>query len=157
MSDVEGAPPSDGATDPQLTLFRGGQPIVDGGGEESYRRVRDIIGHLLQVRNLSVLVGAGASFHLGLPAIRSMDAAAIEGLIGSLTEHQRASNGSFVSMKDGHVPKGAPASGSPSPVPSCRHTTDRSTSSPTRTPPEPPSGSVYRSNDDDRTGPREST
>ena len=36
------------------------------------RRVTETVGRLLQVRNLAVLIGAGASFHLGSPSIRAL-------------------------------------------------------------------------------------
>lgn len=38
------------------------------------RRLRDALGHLLQVHQLSVLIGSGASYHLGSPSIRAVDA-----------------------------------------------------------------------------------
>ncbi|WCO67250.1 SIR2 family protein [Iamia majanohamensis] len=37
------------------------------------RRLRDILGQLIQVNDLCLLVGTGASFHLGAPKIRSVD------------------------------------------------------------------------------------
>lgn len=44
------------------------------------RRLRDALGHLLQVHQLCVLVGSGASFHLGSPSIRHVDASVVLGM-----------------------------------------------------------------------------
>ncbi|MBI2704053.1 MAG: hypothetical protein HYX32_01995 [Actinobacteria bacterium] len=41
------------------------------------RRLRDALGHLLQVHQLCVLVGSGASYHLGSPSIRDVDASVV--------------------------------------------------------------------------------
>ena len=42
--------------------------------DEGERRLRDALSRLLQVHNLSVLIGSGASFHLGGPTIRAVTA-----------------------------------------------------------------------------------
>ncbi len=44
------------------------------------RRLRDALGHLLQVHQLCVLVGSGASYHLGSPSIRAVDANVVLGM-----------------------------------------------------------------------------
>ncbi|MCC5952711.1 MAG: SIR2 family protein [Acidimicrobiia bacterium] len=44
------------------------------------RRLRDAFGHLLQVHQLCVLVGSGASYHLGSPRIRAVDADLVLGM-----------------------------------------------------------------------------
>jgi hypothetical protein len=44
------------------------------------RRLREAIGHLLQVHQLCVLIGSGASFHLGSPKIRAVDATDVLGM-----------------------------------------------------------------------------
>ena len=44
------------------------------------RRLREAIGHLLQVHQLCVLVGSGASVHLGSPRIRGVDATDVLGM-----------------------------------------------------------------------------
>jgi len=54
--------------------------IVSGGrvlacadeGDAFYRRAADIVGAFLQIKNLNVLIGAGASYALGSPRIRSV-------------------------------------------------------------------------------------
>jgi len=52
-------------------LTIGGEVRFDTVAEpDSVRRIRETIGQLLQVKNLALLIGSGASFHLGSPAIR---------------------------------------------------------------------------------------
>lgn len=50
----------------------GGEIRHDLALEAGRDRVSEILGHFIQVRNLSILVGAGASFHLGSPKIRNV-------------------------------------------------------------------------------------
>ena len=50
----------------------GGEIRQDLAVEAGQDRVSEILGHLIQVRNLSILIGAGASFHLGSPTIRNV-------------------------------------------------------------------------------------
>lgn len=56
--------------------------------------LRDHLSSLLQVHNLSVLVGSGASVHLGSPLIRSMSNADLDDLVtkagSDLTDEGRA-------------------------------------------------------------------
>lgn len=58
----------------QVALFSGGHNRVDGQTEdpEAVRRIAESLGLLLQVKNFSILMGAGASFHLGAPRIRGL-------------------------------------------------------------------------------------
>lgn len=54
--------------------YSGGNLRFEIGDEDGIRRLREALGHLLQVNQLCVLLGSGASFHLGSPKIRSVTA-----------------------------------------------------------------------------------
>lgn len=57
----------------QSVLFVGGEPRVLGRRDpDAIRRIVETMGRLLQVKNLAVLIGAGASMHLGSPRIRNL-------------------------------------------------------------------------------------
>ncbi len=56
----------------ERTLLSRGQVRASGPPEAFYRKLHAILGSFLQIKNLSVLIGAGASYHLGSPRIRSM-------------------------------------------------------------------------------------
>jgi len=57
----------------QSLLFVGGDVRVDGRRDaDALRRIVETMGRLLQVKNLAVLMGAGASMHLGSPRIRGL-------------------------------------------------------------------------------------
>jgi hypothetical protein len=59
-------------------LVRGGRVRLDTRSSlDHLRRITDSLGLLFQVRNLSVLIGAGASIHIGGPIIRALDADAL--------------------------------------------------------------------------------
>ncbi len=60
--------------------FSGGELRFVTDDADGRRRLRDALGHLLQVHQLCVLVGSGASFHLGSPAIRDVDADVVLGM-----------------------------------------------------------------------------
>lgn len=63
-------------------LFVGGQLRVDTRGSlDSHRRLGQTLDRLSQVRNFAILVGAGASAHLGSPPIRDLTPSEIEGLV----------------------------------------------------------------------------
>ena len=51
------------------------------GDSDSLRRITDAVSRVLQVKNLSVLIGAGASYHLGSPRIRTMSRADLTALL----------------------------------------------------------------------------
>lgn len=65
------------------------QAVLLVAGEERFRssegagarRIADHVRHFLRLNGLTVLIGAGASFHLKAPSIRSMSATEIESLI----------------------------------------------------------------------------
>lgn len=63
----------------QGLYFSGGELRFQIGKADGERRFRDAVGQLLQVNQLALLVGTGASFHLGAPAIRSVDMTALVG------------------------------------------------------------------------------
>lgn len=63
-------------------LIVGGEVRFDSTAEpDAIRRIRDTVGQLLQVKNLVILIGSGASYHLGSPSIRSVTRASVEELI----------------------------------------------------------------------------
>ncbi len=65
----------------EALLTIGGEIRFDGASDpDAMRRIRDTLGQLLQVKNLAVLVGSGASFHLGLPPIRRVSRAELEAM-----------------------------------------------------------------------------
>lgn len=65
----------------QAMLTIGGEVRFDAASDsDALRRIRDTIGQLLQVKNLAVLMGSGASFHLGSPAIRNVSRADLESM-----------------------------------------------------------------------------
>jgi hypothetical protein len=69
----EQEPPA--STDPSLGQDGDGCLLIVGGrlrtraemDSETLRRVTETLGHLIQVKNLIVLLGSGASHHLGSP------------------------------------------------------------------------------------------
>lgn len=65
----------------ERTLLTRGQVRAAGQPEAFYRRLHATLGSFLQIKNLSVLVGAGASYHLGSPRIRSMTAQDISDMV----------------------------------------------------------------------------
>jgi hypothetical protein len=58
--------------------FSGGSIRFEVESEDEIRRLREALGQLLQVNQLCVLIGSGASFHLGSPRIRDVDSSVIE-------------------------------------------------------------------------------
>jgi hypothetical protein len=70
--------------DPRCILLVNGAVRVDSATHaDAFRRTKEALGHLLQVRNLAVLLGAGASFHLGAPAIRHLSVGDIRALVAT--------------------------------------------------------------------------
>lgn len=74
-------------------LFSGGSPRVNSAeSADAAKQIREFVSRLLQVRNLSVLLGAGSSFHLGSPSIRGLDVEATRELVaqagGELSDEQ---------------------------------------------------------------------
>lgn len=68
-------------------LFVGGKVRADGRvHDDADRRINETVGRLLQIKNLAVLIGAGASMHLGSPHIRKLAADEIEELIRHVRE-----------------------------------------------------------------------
>ena len=65
----------------EALLIVGGAVRADGASGDGARRLRDCVSRLLQVRELVVLLGSGASFHLGSPSIRNMSASDIEAMV----------------------------------------------------------------------------
>ncbi|MGH9078999.1 MAG: SIR2 family protein [Acidimicrobiales bacterium] len=55
--------------------FSGGSLRFHINDDDSIRRLRDALGQMLQVNQLCLLIGSGASMHLGLPRIRHVDSA----------------------------------------------------------------------------------
>ncbi len=53
---------------------------------DALRRCHEALGRFLQIKNLAVLVGAGASLHLGSPKIRNLASDEINNLVGAGTE-----------------------------------------------------------------------
>ena len=92
---------------PAWTLLAGGDRRFDSNHPEGLRRLRDSIGNLLQVKNLSVLLGAGASFHLGLPAIRSVSLDDLKEMLSdageSLTGEEESLLEKLLDGKDGDL------------------------------------------------------
>jgi SIR2-like domain len=76
--------------DLERALFVRGELRQADEAESFYRRVSDLLGTFLQVKNLSVLVGAGPSYPLGSPRIRSMSLDDVNEMVG------RARDGSLV-------------------------------------------------------------
>lgn len=68
------------------TLLAGGTVRLDSTHEDGLRRLRETLGNILQVRNLALLLGAGASFHLGLPAIRRVSLDAVREMFTAANE-----------------------------------------------------------------------
>lgn len=58
-------------------LIVGGEIRASDEPDEFYRRLQSVLGLFVQVKNLSVLLGAGPSYPLGSPRIRDMDSDAI--------------------------------------------------------------------------------
>jgi len=66
----------------EAILIIGGEVRFDSSIDaDALRRIRDTVGQLLQVKNLAVLIGSGASYHLGSPAIRSVSAEELDGMV----------------------------------------------------------------------------
>lgn len=62
-------------------LIVGGELRADGETSDGERRIVESIARVLQVRELAVLLGSGASMHLGSPSIRHMTLDAMEALL----------------------------------------------------------------------------
>lgn len=62
----------------------GGRVRLELETDDSRERLSETIGRLFQVRNLSLLVGAGASFELGSPRIRSVDRTTVGSMVGAV-------------------------------------------------------------------------
>lgn len=62
-------------------LFLTGGVVKSRLREQDRHIVRDHIASLLQVQNLVILVGSGASFHLGSPQTRNLDNSAVQAMI----------------------------------------------------------------------------
>ena len=80
--------------------FSGGTLRFQMGDEDGRRRLRDALGQLLQVNQVVVLMGTGASFHLGAPSIRHVDLDTLKSLCeaagNTLSEDQIAVLGPLV-------------------------------------------------------------
>lgn len=64
---------SESQQEQRTVLFRSGEARVSSSSTEDIeRRLSEIIGQFLQVHNLALLLGAGTTFHLGSPRIRSV-------------------------------------------------------------------------------------
>src|SRR5712692_10203338 len=75
------------SADPPSLLFVGGKLRVNGLTDtDAERRVTDTLGRLLQVKNLAVLVGAGASMHLGSPTIRHLSRDDLMAMLGPIAK-----------------------------------------------------------------------
>ena len=70
----------------ERSLFVGGQLRASGESEQFYRRVSSVLATFLQVKNLSVLVGAGPSYPLGSPRIRGMTKHDLNEMLGRAGE-----------------------------------------------------------------------
>lgn len=68
------------AVDPASFLIVGGRikEVVYG---DTASATKDYLSSLLQVQNLVVLLGAGASFHIGSPKVRNLDASELQALV----------------------------------------------------------------------------
>ncbi len=64
-----------------VRLIVAGEVRADGSSEDGHRRIIDTFSRLLQVKQIVVLIGSGASMHLGSPSIRRMDKASLQGLL----------------------------------------------------------------------------
>lgn len=75
-------------------FFSGGRGRFKIQGDDGERRLAESLGQLVQVNQLCVLVGSGASFHLGSPRIRTIELEQLEELCAaaavSLTGPQQA-------------------------------------------------------------------
>lgn len=75
----------EGAASPELgegILISGSRVLAAADeGQAFYRRVGTLLAAFLQVKNLSILIGAGPSYPLGSPQIRAMTVSDIEGMI----------------------------------------------------------------------------
>ncbi len=89
------------------TLLVGGHRRLDSEHPDGLRRLRETIGNILQVRNLSLLIGAGASFHLGLPAIRRVSLEAAMEMFAAAEESLESSEegllASLLEAKEGNL------------------------------------------------------
>ena len=65
----------------QRLLLTRGEVRAVGAPEDFYRRVQAVLGTFLQVKNLSLLLGAGCSYSLGSPRIRHMTRDEIDKLV----------------------------------------------------------------------------
>lgn len=59
-------------------LFVGGELRASGLDEAFYERLGRVLSSFLQVKHLNILLGAGASFHVGSPSIRKMSSEGIK-------------------------------------------------------------------------------
>jgi len=67
-------------------LFVGGKPRANSPLQaDALRRCHEALGRFLQIKNLAVLVGAGASLHLGSPKIRNLRAEEVIALVAGGT------------------------------------------------------------------------
>lgn len=62
------------------TLISGGRVRTEAKKEDDLAQVRDAVGTLLQVNHVAVLIGSGASLHLGSPDIRNVTAETLKDL-----------------------------------------------------------------------------
>lgn len=70
------------ATGPTGVFILGGQ-VRAAGSTDSLKPFREHLGSLLQVQNLVILIGSGASFHLGSPQVRNLSNEAVEKLVAA--------------------------------------------------------------------------
>lgn len=66
----------------ERALFVRGELREADEAESFYRRVSDLLGTFLQIKNLSVLIGAGPSYPLGSPRIRAMSTDDVNEMVG---------------------------------------------------------------------------
>ncbi|MCI2265410.1 SIR2 family protein [Sediminivirga luteola] len=77
------------SSDPESSapgLFLVGGVVKSRLTEQDVHVVRDHIASLLQVQNLVILIGSGASFHLGSPQTRNLDNSAVQALVEAASE-----------------------------------------------------------------------
>ncbi len=68
----------------EAILIIGGEVRFDTAADpDAQRRIRETVGQLLQVKNLAVLMGSGASLHLGSPAIRDVQRTQLDAMFAA--------------------------------------------------------------------------
>ncbi|MCW4384178.1 SIR2 family protein [Salinibacterium sp. SYSU T00001] len=91
MVDLDSGGPASG-------LFLSGGVVKSRLGEQDRHIVQDHFASLLQVQNLVILVGSGASFHLGSPQTRNLDNTAVQALIHDAGQEIESSDGDLLAF-----------------------------------------------------------